>query len=212
MIKKHLVSIILGVIATVFCTGALILAYESTILGTVYLRTSGNPEEVLQAFYDFIEAKDYENAYSCLAEYSDLGLDGNATNSNNAMVMKALRDSYRGTIITDVLTDGLKANATVRFVYLDIDEFQNIVGDNINPLLASYVEDLPRTEIYDENGDYKTEFLQMVYDEVLKDVVYEDTNIYKSIEYEVDLQYTNKGWKVLTNKDMLKGFLGGKNA
>ena len=73
------------------------------------------------------------------------------------------------------------------------------------------MDTLSRAEIYDKDGEYLPSFLEMVYDEVLFDVLHSDTEIYKEKIYEVHLTYMEDGWKILWNQEMLNCFLGGKN-
>ena len=210
--KNYILSIFLGTVALILCIGALVLLYESTRLGTVYLKTSGNPEEVICWFYDCIESGDYASAYTCLAEYSDLGFEDAQENMDSKVISMALKNSYEGSILNDVKINGLTATANVEFTYLDLSLLQKAVEDGINPVLEAYIEKLDRSEIYDEGGDYSAQFLQMVYDEVLSEVISTRKDIYSTKEYEVEMQYTQNGWKIITNKDMINCFLGGKVA
>lgn len=210
--KNYILSIVLGAVALLLCIGALVLLYESTLLGTVYLKTSGNPEETVCWFYDCIESGDYASAYTCLAEYSDLGIEDTDESMDSKVIAEALRNSYKGTVLENLKVDGLTATANVEFTYLDLSLLQKAVEDGINPVLEAYIEKMDRSEIYDEGGDYSAEFLQKVYDEVLSEVISKGKDIYTTKEYQVELQYTQDGWKILTNKDMINCFLGGKVA
>lgn len=208
--NKHILSYILGTLAAILCIATLVLLFEATELGTVYVKTSGNPEEVVCYFFECIENGDYDNAYTCLADFSDLGLA--ASETENLILNEALKKSYKCDILNDLEIDGLTAKTNVEFTYLDLALLQEKMENGIKPVLESYVEKFSREELYDENGDYKQELLQMVYDEVLLNILKKDKNIYQTVDYQVDLQYMDNTWKILTNKDMIKCFLGGRSA
>lgn len=208
---KKIFSIVMGAIATCLCVTTLVVSYKSEELGTIYLKTSGNPEEVLSTFYQAIEQGELQSAYECLAEYSDLGLDAVDDLEENKLITNALKESYRGTVIGDVVQEGLTAKGNVHFQYLDITMLKASVEEGISPVLEYYVDTLSRSEIYDKDGEYLPSFLEMVYDEVLFDVLNSNHEIFKDKDYEVNLTYTDDGWKILVNQDMMNCFLGGKH-
>ena len=209
--KRKIFIIVIGVSALVFCTGTLMIMSKAQKLGTIYLKTSGSPQEVLHTFYQSIEEGNLDAAYACLAEYKDLGLGEIDAMEEHQMIIESLKQSYQGEVIGEVVQNGLDAKGQVQFRYLDIATLKESVEQGITPVLTYYVDTLSRAEIYDKDGEYLPSFLEMVYDEVLFDVLHSDTEIYKEKIYEVHLTYMEDGWKILWNQEMLNCFLGGKN-
>lgn len=190
----------------------LIICLISAKIGIFKISTTGNPVQTVTQFYDSIIANEYANAYTLLNNCDSLGLE--AVSGNNAetseKLTNALSKSYSYSLSENVVISGLTASQTVNFTYLNISKIEEKISASIEPILNVKIEELPRTELYTEDGHYKKELMDSVYNEALDQALKNVEDYYETITYDVMLEYTSGNWYINTNEDMIKGFLGGK--
>ena len=68
---------------------------------------------------------------------------------------------------------------------------------------------MKKAELYDEEGNYKEEVLNDVYEEALKESLEWKEKYYTSVMYDVELIYENDMWLIKYNDDMTNSFAGG---
>ena len=64
-----------AVLAIVMTALSLVLCITGRTFGTLYAKPGGNPADTVSEFLDAVLAQEYDKAYSCLSNYSGLGLE-----------------------------------------------------------------------------------------------------------------------------------------
>ena len=92
--KSGRINVGWAVLSVVLGSMAMLLCIVGMAAGTVYTRADGDPAETVSLFYDSVKKQDYVAAYSCLSDYSTLGLEKSPESEHAKRTYKALQDSY----------------------------------------------------------------------------------------------------------------------
>ena len=207
--KSGRINVGWAVLSVVLGSMAMLLCIVGMAAGTVYTKPDGDPAETVSLFYDSIKKQDYVAAYSCLSDYSSLGLEKSPESDNAKLTYKALQDSYEYTVMGMPQTDRLESTVRVRFRYLDILSFEESVASRTNENLAAFVKANPISAVYDENDQYLPEVTEKAYADALAFVLDKADTYYTSVELNVRLQYSDGKWLIVTDDAMLRALMGG---
>ena len=204
----------LGFLALVSFCLLIFVIFKANGLGRFLVKTTGDPKESLIIFYDGIVNENYDVSYSVLYDTKTLGfeefcVENEAGLSANEILVNALKDSYSYTILGEPVVKDLSAVAKVQFNYLDLNSFEKNVSGRIDSVINGKVRTMKKSDLYDENGNYKEEILNDVYEEALEESLEWKEKYYISVIYDVELVYENNKWLVKYNDDMTNGFAGG---
>lgn len=204
----------LGVIAVYLIAICLLICLISTQKGIFYIHTNGNPKDVVNSFYTSLLNRDFDNAYKHLNNCTSLGLENPITDSEgnpiNNLIANALKNSYSVSISNNAVISGLTASQNVDFTYLDLASLEEATASHIEEILDKKVKTLPKSELYTEDGHYLKTLMDTVYDEALNEALKDPEAYYKTLNYDLSLQYIKGHWYINTNEDMIKGFAGGQ--
>lgn len=207
--KTGHMSVFWGAVAVFFSSLALLLAIVGCNTGALYARADGDPSETVSRFYDSVIAGDYETAYSCLEDYTSLGLETAPDTENAVAVYDALKASFEYTLSGSADIDKLSATQKVRFKYLNLDSLEASVADGVERKLEEIVESSPIDEVYDENNNYLPAVTERAYSEALASVLSHANSYYTAEEIEIELEYSGGQWLIVTNQAMLNALMGG---
>ena len=207
--KSGRINVFWAVLGTVISGFAMLLCIVGSTSGTVYTKADGDPAETVQLFYDSIKKQDYVAAYSCLSDYSTLGLEKLPQTENAKLAYEALRQSYDYSIMGKPQIDRLEATVRVRFQYLDMTSFEDSVASRTNDNLAAFVKENPISAVYDENDQYLPEVTEKAYADALEFILNKADTYYSSTELSIKLEYVDGKWLIITNDAMLRPLMGG---
>ena len=108
-------AIILVVLAVLLCAAA-------TLMGSLYIRPAGDPQQTVIRFFDAVKSGDYAAAYACLSDYESLGLENTPETADGQLLYQALRDSYDYTLSGDCRVEDLSAAQRVKFTSLNVGQ------------------------------------------------------------------------------------------
>ncbi len=199
------VSYLLAVAAAV---SACLLAAVGLKQGLLFARYTAAPEETAAAFFEDMLAGDYEKAYSLLANYSDLGLDGTLSDGTSEELYAALRDSYAYRLAGPAELQGLSAVQKVDFTSLDVSSLQEDLRGEILARLAKLVDELPYDEVYDEKDQYRPEITERAYREAVSALLAHRSDYERSETLSVSLRYDESGWRLLADDALLRALSG----
>lgn len=207
--KSGRINVFWAVLGTVISGFAMLLCIVGSTSGTVYTKADGDPAETVQLFYDSIKKQDYVAVYSCLSDYSTLGLEKLPQTENAKLAYEALRQSYDYSIMGKPQIDRLEATVRVRFQYLDMTSFEDSVASRTNDNLAAFVKENPISAVYDENDQYLPEVTEKAYADALEFILNKADTYYSSTELSIKLEYVDGKWLIITNDAMLRPLMGG---
>lgn len=212
--KPMVISRPLGFLALLSFCLLIFVIMKANGLGRFMVKTTGNPRESLEIFYDGIVNKNYDVSYSLLYDtktlgFEDFAMQGSDSLSANELLVNALVDSYSYEIVGEPVVNDLSARAKVKFNYLDLYSFEENVSGRIDSVITGKIRTMKKAELYDEEGNYKEEVLNDVYEEALKESLEWKEKYYTSVMYDVELIYENDMWLIKYNDDMTNSFAGG---
>lgn len=196
-------------VAVVLFGTALLIAIMGPNLGTVISAPKGNPQQVVTAFFDALMAEDYETAYTYLDYYSDLGLENEPSDEVSKQVFTALKASYSYRLHGECVYDGLSAKQQVLLEHLDIQRMMEKLGDKTHNNLKTMVQNSPMSAIYDENDQFRPEATRKAYQAAVTELLEKPEYYRTTTGMELDLVYTNDGWRIQANDALLHALCGG---
>ena len=207
--KSGRINVAWGTLAVLLSGLCLLLCIAGSISGTLYTRADGDPVESVTGFFDGILARDYEKAYSFLADYASLGLETVPQTENAALAYEALRASYDYTIAGEAVVDRLEAVVPVRFRSLNMPSFENSVASRTNANLEDIVRSSPVSQVYDEKDQYLPSVTERAYADALSFVLDKADSYYNSVVLDVKLTYADGKWLIRTDEKLLGALMGG---
>ena len=173
------------------------------------LEADGDPQDVVAYFFNSIVAGEYQSAYSCLSDYSELGLENEPVSGTGRTLYEALRLSYGFTLSDECRVDRLTAVQPVLFRYLDVKSVETQIAARVEDIAAELVAERPAPEIYDEEGAYLASFTDEVYATALDEVLRDAEDYYSTVPLELELIYSGRAWKIQTSPALFTALMGG---
>ncbi len=198
-------------ITVLLLTAALLLCVFASWRGSLYIKPSGNPQYTVTAFFDALLEDHYEEAYACLSDYSSLGLENEPSSGEARLIYQALKDSYAYELVGRCEEKQMEAVQRVKLRYLNVKRVESEISKRVNTVLALLVAEKPRSEVYDENDQYRPELTDEVYLRALQQVLESPEFYYSDAEFDVELQYLNGQWLMKTNPQLFNALMGGES-
>lgn len=198
-----------AILAVLLSGLALTVCVVGYSFGTLYTRPDGDPKETVEKFYSSLESGDYETAYSCLSDYTGLGLENEPADENGKLVARSLRESYSHTVMGEATVNKLSAFVPVRFRYLNVRETESSIQEEVYKILEKVVNENPRNMVYDANDKYLPEVTDSAYAEAVAAVMKNASDFYTTEQFNVELVYKDGQWYVVTSPEMLNAIIGG---
>lgn len=176
--------------------------------GTLLVRYEQQPEEAVCGFFDALCAGDYEEAYSYLDNYADLGLQNEPESPEAALLYRALRESWGYALVGSAEVDGLQATQTVELRFLDLSALQASLRERVMQRLSELVSERSAAEIYDENRQYRSEVTEEVYREALDELLAESDRPMRARQLPLTLRYDGQQWRIVADSALLNALIG----
>lgn len=207
--KKYNASLTLTLIAVLLCAAGMLLAVAGCFGGTVIAKPTGEPQDAVTGFFDPLIAGDYTSAYDRVRDYTSLGLENEPSTESGKMAYAALHASYGYELIGSAEVDKLDAAQKVSFTYLSLPALEAAVADETQTQLKHLVQQLPSSEVYDQNNNYLPEVTERAYLQALELVLEHAADYYTTEEISLALNYTDGRWQLIMNNSLLKALNGG---
>ena len=207
--KKYNADLKLTLITVLLCAAGMLLAVAGCFGGTVIAKPTGDPQEAVTVFFDSLIAGDYTAAYDRVRDYTSLGLENEPSTESGKMVYAALHASYSYELTGSAKTDKLDASQNVSFTYLSLPALEAAVADETQTQLKHLVQQLPSSEVYDQNNNYLPEITERAYLQALEKILESAADYYTTEEIPLALNYTDGRWQLIMNNSLLKALNGG---
>lgn len=205
-VKIHAFPAVLSLVIAALACAVCLYGYSA---GTVYAEAEGDPQKTVTRFFDALCAGDNDTAYTCLENYSSLGLEKEPSSKSGELVYNALKDSYSYELVGAANVDKLTAQQTVSFTYLDLKAMEQYVEKETNDVLREIVRSRARKDVYDENNNYLPAVTDEAYETAVKTVLNSAENYYNSAELTVGLDYVGQQWFINADSALLSCIMGG---
>lgn len=151
---------------------------------------------------------DFEGVSERLLGNPSLGLDRSASQEVGVMIWDSYMDSLSYEMEgTCYATDkGLAQN--VKLTCLDITSVTANLQERTNALLAERVENTPKIEVYDDDHEYREEFVMDVLQDAVAAALEEDARE-MTVELTLNLAYQDGQWWVVADNALMDAISGG---
>ena len=195
-------AVILAVVAVLLCVAA-------TLMGSLYIRPSGDPQETVIRFFDAIKRGDTAEAYACLSDYESLGLENVPATKDGQLLYQALQASYDYSLSGDCRVEGLNAVQRVKFTYLNVGQAASDAAAKVGDVLAVLIEERPREELADADGNILDSVNEEAFLTALHQVLEDPMHYTRSTELELHLVYNGSEWRIVTSPELITALIGG---
>lgn len=199
------------IIAVVLAAMAGFACLYAGLFGSVYNRPEGDPAETVARFFESVRVGNYPIAYSCLSDYSSLGLEQQPETPEAKALYTVLKQSYTWSPEGDARVSGTDATQKVQLRALNVQRVEAAVKARVDQVLQDMVSELPNSEIYDETGGYRSSLTDAVYAEALRQVLTDPDPLCETVSLEIRLQYIDGTWKIITDRALTNALMGGQS-
>lgn len=191
-------------IAAAACSAVtLVVGISSIFLGTVCIKTLGNPEETAILYYNAVVENDYAEARRFLKDKPTFTIENPLDTEEGKVLKRALEDSFTYELIGEMHVDRLNAAQTVEFTYLNMDLLEQGASERIGDVLNRKIDELPKNQLYDKDGNYQQSLLDIVYLTALNESLKNKDKYMVTDTYDVTLHYGDSKWMVTSTDRVL---------
>ncbi len=206
---KNVFSAIFAAIGLVAFWAAIVLSFTSLNAGPVMLKPPQEARAQATALMDAVCRGDYEQASSCILGNPGLGMDREAADEVGGLFWEAFEESRTYELVGDCAASDVGLTQKVRLTCLDVRSVTENLQERSRKLLEQRIEEAEDvTEIYDEDNDYKEEFVMDVLYEAAEEALKQDRED-MTVELTLSLVYQNGQWWVAADDALLGAISGG---
>ena len=152
---------------------------------------------------------DYEEASRSIYGTPDLGVDREASDEVGVLIWDAFESSISYELLGECYTTEQGLAQKVSITCLDVTSITEYLRDRSQALLEQRVaEAADVSEIYDENNEYREDFVMNVLYDAAADVLEEKARK-QTFEVTVNLSYQDGNWWVVADEALLDAISGG---
>ena len=151
----------------------------------------------LEHFLSALEAKDFAGAYGDMYNYASLGLEDAPEDPLARMYWDALLAAWHFDAAGEGQMQGTRYDRRVTVRSLDFDAVSAEIGRRVQAILTEKVENARlRSEVYDEDGNYKEELAYEALTAATAEVLSDTAPYAYTQECSLSLYYTGDRWQV----------------
>ncbi len=199
------------IIAVLLAALAVFACLYAGLFGSIYNRPQGDPADTVARFFESVTVGNYPIAYSCLSDYSGLGLEQQPETPEAQALYTAMKQSYTWSPDGDARISGSDAVQKVQLRSLNVRRVEAAVTARVDSVLQEMVSELPNSEIYDEAGGYRSSLTDAVYAEALRQALSDPEPLCETANLEIRLQYVDGAWKIITDRALMNALVGGQS-
>lgn len=209
MNKLRFFSVIFGLLGICAATFGICLALNNRDASPVLVEQPEAAGNQVQTMLDALVGQDYDTVSATLYGTPALGLSRDAQDPVGQLLWDAFADSISYELVGEfyVTDSGVACNVVI--TGLDMDSVTENLRERSQTLLEERVAQAEDTsEIYDENNEYREEFVMAVLYDAAQDALREDakTTVW---EFPLNLIYENGQWWIMPESALLEAISGG---
>ena len=206
--KKKVICKFPAAVGVLFGVGILFTCVLASSTGTLVFLPGETPEAATAEFMNAVVASDENAANAMLMSADNLFPVPAGTDEVENIYLDALKNSYSYEFTSGCECTDTTATRKVRFTCLDLNAPVPDIFDSLHEELAYMVENEKKSDIYDDDENYRPAVLDKVYKDAATKVMSWSQKYYTTTDFEITMNYVNGEWKVLPN-DKLKLALAG---
>ncbi len=187
------------------CAGlVLFFCVMASSAGTIVFLPEEDPESVAIRFVQDCMAQEEQTAGTSLMAMIPQG-----ENETEKLIYDALRSSFSVQAVGEMQTEGRHARQMLSVTYLDLKHLIQPVKSRAEENIADYVANHSNAEIYDEEDNYRTEWMEEAYRKAVRSTLSDVKKYYTTVELPLQLTYENGHWLTKPDEQMVTAFSGG---
>lgn len=205
---KRFFARLFGIAGAVFAVCTIWICLTKVNTAPVMLRKPTGAKEQAEAFMELVSSGDYSAAGDLMYGSPNLGKGPEEERKAEALIWKAFIDSISYRIPGECYASETGVTLDVCFSALDISSVTNPLKKRSEALLNQRVaqaEDVK--EIYDENNDYREDFIQDILYDATQEALEQDARI-REQTIPLHLVYSYGQWWVLPDSRLLDALSG----
>lgn len=209
MKTRNFVSAIFAGIAGCAAAAAIFLSLTSLEAEPKLASNPVDAEARVQQFMDAVCGADYEQVSACISGTPSLGMDREAADEVGVLLWDAYTESLSYSVVGECYAtdDGLAQQ--VQLTGLDIASVTAVLKERSQILLEQRVQEAENaTDIYDENNEYREDFVMEVLYDAASEALEEDAREV-TVELTLNLVYQDDQWMVVADNAVLDAISGG---
>lgn len=206
---KYLASFLLAALGLSAAAAAVYLSMQFVDAKPMLLTPPDVARSKVIMLMNAVSEGDYEEASQSIYGTPSLGVDREAADEVGVMIWEAFRGSISFELLGDCYTteQGLAQNVSI--TCMDVTSVTENLKERSQAMLAQRVtEALDVSEIYDENNEYREDFVMGVLRDAVEDALEEDARE-MTVELTVNLSYQDGKWWVIADEALLDAISGG---
>ena len=206
---KKLLAVILLLISLLLAGATVYLGITNRNSEPVLLTPPDVPRSKVVAMMDAVCADDYETAAGYIYGTPDLGINREAADPVGVMIWEAFENSVSYELVGECYPTEQGLAQNVVLTCLDITSVTDSLRTRSQQLLEQRVAEADDvSEIYNENNEYREDFVMEVLYDAAKDAIREDART-MTVELTVNLRYQNENWWIIADEALLDAISGG---
>ena len=187
------------------CAGlVLFFCLIASSAGTIVFLPDEDPQEVAIRFAQSCMAQDVQQAGGLQLAVIPEGAD-----ETEKLIYDALRSSFSVSAAGEMEIEGRHAKQMLSVTYLDLKQLTAPIKAAAEENIAAYIESHTMAEIYDEQDNYRTEFMEDAYKKAVLSTLGEVSKYYTTVEVPLQMTYENGHWQTRPDDQMTMAFSGG---
>ena len=208
MVNKKF-SFLFAVLAVLAAAAGVYFAFANIGAEPVLTKQPEAARERVVALLDAVCANDYDTASAQLYGTPDLGIDRDASDPVGVLLWEALESSRSYSIIGDCYATNTGLAWNVELTCLDLDSVTANLRHRSQTLLEERVANAKDiTEVYDENNEYREEFVMKALYDATVEALAEDARPI-TFTFTLQLTYADGQWWILPDSPLLEAISGG---
>lgn len=209
MKNKKILSVLFAALGAALAAGALTTCLGALNAEPVLLKAPEAALETAQTVMDAVCRGDYEAAGGMMYGSPDLGASREPADEVGVLLWDAFVDSISYELTGECYATDSGVAQDVRVTSLDLSSVTAVLRERAQTLLTQRVEDAEDAEqVYDENGDYREDFvMDVLYDAAVQAL--EEDAAYSQRDITLNLVCRQGQWWVVPDQALLSAISGG---
>lgn len=208
-IVAKIIGCLLALVGAAAAAFTVKLSFENIDSIPVLLEPVQAARDQAEALMDAVSQGDYDAAGSMILGTPDLGVDREPADTVGMMIWEAFVDSYEYELVGECYATDSGIAQNVRVSYLDITSVTKNLRTRSQTLLEAWIAQATDvSELYDENNEYKEEFVMDALHDAVRDALEEDA-VSASMEFTMNLVYRDGTWVVVSDSALMAAITGG---
>lgn len=209
MNKIRFFSVIFGLLGTCAAVLGIYLALHNMDASPVLVQQPEEAKHQVVSMLDALCRQDYDTVSAALYGTPDLGMGREAQDAVGQLMWDAFAESVRYELVGEFYATDSGVAQNVVITGLELGSVTENLKDRSQKLLEERVaEAADPDEVYDENNDYREDFVMDVLQDAAREALKSDA---REVSWEITLNlvYENGQWWIMPEQTLLEAISGG---